>query len=394
MLYSTVSKVLRQKEKYLFPEDRALSPVKRQKGKFPDIDRALSSWVRNSQKQGIPLTDAHIKEKALLFARTVGNPESNQKANSASWLEKFKQKNGIGNGKLLRRASETNISDSGSYSLDSTIASTVGTPNGVSPTSPIEELASPLDISRSKSQESMKAEALDSFLEFHNPDYRSTNSQSTSSLSSTYTDTAPTTFSADGTSPTTPYAFSPETSCTPYLPSQQSRISTPNSNSSAYQQRPRSQTFPLLGIDPSYISPPQSAEPLTPKYGHNSNMPMDSSGDDAMPPPFGSLHCSIPNQELHHRSSAGSMVHGSSISPSSGSSPTSPTPDDARAALHTLLSYFSAPQVVDQDAYMTVVKLTEKVSLQNGLLGPDMMKDSDYNQLAAPKIEHTMSAGC
>ncbi|KAN0122995.1 hypothetical protein V8E51_001321 [Hyaloscypha variabilis] len=40
---STVSKILRQREKYLFPEDRSLSPVKRAKGKYPDIERALSN---------------------------------------------------------------------------------------------------------------------------------------------------------------------------------------------------------------------------------------------------------------------------------------------------------------------------------------------------------------
>ena len=91
---STVSKVLRQKEKYLYPEDRSQSPVKRPKGKFPDIERALSNWARNQHKSGIPLTDAAIKEKARFFATTVGNNENPLKTNSTSWLEKFKQKNG------------------------------------------------------------------------------------------------------------------------------------------------------------------------------------------------------------------------------------------------------------------------------------------------------------
>jgi hypothetical protein len=77
--------------------------VKRAKGKFPDIERALSNWVRNNQKKGLPLTDAAIKEKARFFATTVGNNESHLKTSSASWLEKFKQKNGIGGAKLTRR---------------------------------------------------------------------------------------------------------------------------------------------------------------------------------------------------------------------------------------------------------------------------------------------------
>jgi len=109
--------------------------VKRAKGKFPDIERALSNWVRNMQKQGHPLTDAAIKEKARFFATTVGNNESHLKTNSTSWLEKFKQKNGIGGAKLTRRASETNISDSGSLNPDSAGGSASQTPNGISPTS-------------------------------------------------------------------------------------------------------------------------------------------------------------------------------------------------------------------------------------------------------------------
>ena len=109
--FSTVSKVLRQREKYLFPEDRSLSPVKRAKGKFPDIEKALSVWVKNNHKKGLSLTDAAITEQAQRFATGVNHNEGLLKLTSASWLEKFKQKNGIGTGKLTRRASETNIPD-------------------------------------------------------------------------------------------------------------------------------------------------------------------------------------------------------------------------------------------------------------------------------------------
>ncbi|CAN9196467.1 unnamed protein product [Alternaria alternata] len=69
---STVSKVLRQKEKYLYQDDGSRSPIKRSKGKFPDIERALSNWARNHQRQGLPLSDAIIREKARFFAQTVG----------------------------------------------------------------------------------------------------------------------------------------------------------------------------------------------------------------------------------------------------------------------------------------------------------------------------------
>ena len=45
-LSSTVSKVLRNKEKYLVPEDGSRSPIKRSKSKFPDIERTLLNWVK------------------------------------------------------------------------------------------------------------------------------------------------------------------------------------------------------------------------------------------------------------------------------------------------------------------------------------------------------------
>ncbi|KAI4120628.1 MAG: hypothetical protein LQ347_007065, partial [Umbilicaria vellea] len=84
----TVSKVLRQKDKYLFPDDGSRSPIKRSKGKFPDIERALSNWARNHQRQGLPLNDSIIRDKARFFATTVGSSDSHAKVNSSSWLEK------------------------------------------------------------------------------------------------------------------------------------------------------------------------------------------------------------------------------------------------------------------------------------------------------------------
>jgi hypothetical protein len=44
-LHSTVSKVLRQKEKYLSHEDGSRSPIKRIKGRTPDVDKTLAKWA-------------------------------------------------------------------------------------------------------------------------------------------------------------------------------------------------------------------------------------------------------------------------------------------------------------------------------------------------------------
>lgn len=42
-----MSKVLRQKEKYLAHDEGSKSPVKRAKGRSPDIERALAVWAKN-----------------------------------------------------------------------------------------------------------------------------------------------------------------------------------------------------------------------------------------------------------------------------------------------------------------------------------------------------------
>ena len=44
---STVTKVLRQKDKFLTQDDGSRSPIKRAKGRSPDIERALAVWAKN-----------------------------------------------------------------------------------------------------------------------------------------------------------------------------------------------------------------------------------------------------------------------------------------------------------------------------------------------------------
>lgn len=51
---STVSKVLRQREKYLFQDEGGRSPVKRLKGRSPDIERALAVWAKNQVRMTKP----------------------------------------------------------------------------------------------------------------------------------------------------------------------------------------------------------------------------------------------------------------------------------------------------------------------------------------------------
>ena len=187
-ILSTVSKILSKGKKGLL-ESRSCSPVKQSKDKVLDIERALANWVRRSQKEGVPLTDAAIIEKARFFATTVGNNENHLKTNSTTWLEKFKLKNGIGPEKLMRRDSETSISDSGSLNPDSVGDLAVRTPNGISPVSP-SGLPCLSPLSASKSDEDLMHKSLNGYFAQGNAGYVHSNCQSTP-LPSAFTGIAP-----------------------------------------------------------------------------------------------------------------------------------------------------------------------------------------------------------
>lgn len=381
---STVSKVLRQKEKYLYPEDGSRSPIKRSKGKFPDIERALSNWARNHQRQGLPLSDDIIRDKAMFFATTVGSSECHAKVNSPIWLEKFKQKNQL-LGAKARKNSDANESDSGLHT-DSKSGSE--TPNGISPISP----DSMLPGSPCQGQESMKNSSPDSYLDF-TTGYRHAHSQSATSLITSYSDnTIVSNFSGDLRSPNSPF-FSPASSCgpSPCMPSQQARLPV-LASASASSLRPRRGTFPAISSEPTYMTTPASSEPSTPKYLQQSMAtPALESPIEELEEPSLSIDSAMHHNSHHGTSTNTPNLNNSPVSmapppnpsmsispsprmgPSSGvSSPTSPpSQDEARRALEVLMSFFQhQPSGVDPQEYITMGKMMEKLKLQgNGLPG-------------------------
>lgn len=395
-LSSTVSKVLRQKEKYLYQDDGSRSPIKRSKGKFPDIERALANWARNHQKQGLPLSDAIIREKARFFATTVGNSDSHLKANSTSWLEKFKQKNHL-MGSKSRKGSIAEESEG-----TSNPPSNAHTPGGISPTSPSGVSPSPLAISIKKSEENLnlKTESPDPF-DFSNH-HRPFHSQSHTSLSSVFTDTAPSSFSAGPTSPTSlssPF-FTPDSACgpSPFMGNQQARGQPGSSNF----QRPRSQTFPMLiGVE-QYMSPPASSEALTPKYMTTLDSPMHelrpsmASMDESMeasptqitssmqPPPVPA----VPPVSMSVQQ--GNLSQPSSISQENGSSMT-PSQEEAARALELVMSFFQHQPhgFVEPQEYAMIGKLMERLKIKRSSesLPSVMRRVSEPDFSAARKIE-------
>lgn len=176
-LQSTVSKVLRHKEKYLSMDDRSRSPNKKSKGKVPDIEKALVNWARNYQRQGGILTDTMIKQKAHFFSTTCGGSDGKQKVLTTSWFEMFKRKNNLTVSKSRKGSVDTVISN------EEIVANPIGV---VSPT--------PQLPTQQSSQETMKKESI----EGADMNYKHSHSQSTTSP-----DTAPS-LSASVRSPTSP----------------------------------------------------------------------------------------------------------------------------------------------------------------------------------------------
>ncbi|KAF2433195.1 hypothetical protein EJ08DRAFT_94085 [Tothia fuscella] len=381
---STVSKVLRNKEKYLYQDDGSRSPVRKAKGKFPDIERALSNWAKNHQKQGLPMSDALIKEKLRFFSMSVGSTESQLKASNSSWLEKFKQKNNLMGSKSRKNSV---AEDSEGPSLP---GSGTQTPN-ISPTSPPPaggKEMSPSAMSVSKHEDSLKMESPEEhYSEFaaHGGPYRS---MSNASLASGYNEGS-SSFSPGPQSPTSPF-FSPD-SASPFMSQSQSRL--PSLSQQGGFSRPRSQTFPMVGIEPgSYVSPP-SSEPLTPQNVSTTSLDSPLSelaplrGVEAMYEPTSTmqpLHQPMVSSVAPHGLPLQALIthpqghqHPSPITPNSaiGSMvPGSPSVEDTRRALEVVMNFFQAqqPGLVEPQEYMMMGKLMQKLKVNPAQLEGEM----------------------
>ncbi|KAI9684226.1 MAG: hypothetical protein M1829_003497 [Trizodia sp. TS-e1964] len=363
---STVSKVLRQKEKYMSPVDPKKSPVRRSKGKFPDIERALSNWARNCKRQGVRVTDEMLRDKGHFFATSVGNSENHSKINSTTWIEKFKQKNHLNDAKSSARRAPKVLAAPLTTNLDPPSATTT---NSLSPLSPLNPSPRPL-LPKKETKPEGSGEAA----------YPSNRSHSTASLSSLSMDPE-LSYSAPPLSPGTSF-FNNEGSNTAYLPSHQTRLPplTPGFC------RPRSQTFPMLTIDPTYIPPPVSSDALSPRT--LAHLPVERASS---PPP--------PDLDV---SSPGATNSPASIPPPPHTTPKPahhssntpdlhppPSPEEARRAMELVMVFFTNQPTgfVDRQDYVAMGKLMEKLRLQGAPL-PPIAEDENLTQ----KLEQLVSA--
>ncbi|CAK7269085.1 hypothetical protein SEPCBS57363_003423 [Sporothrix epigloea] len=415
---STVSKVLRNKEKFFV---KARSPVSRKsKNKFPELERALSNWVRNAQRSGTFVTDAAIRDRFLFFVHSTGNSDAYQTCASGTWLEKFKQKNGINARQPLRRASETSSSDG--YGATPPM-SAMDSPSLI-PMEPtgLESLLSPRSslfevspLSRNRNEEEQEAEATnrsgtDRFMTFgaghnnedgtesmgqgrqlhHSESFESTmamdacvndpapykpgSSQGSTSVSSVFSATPVSSYSSSSVSPTGPYPVSPYSNESPFLACDP--MAPPGS---ANFQRPRSQTLPTLNLEPVSQAQGQQQPARHDRcdscYGGDSPIwsarlrrcassnarcqtgPWSAGGSDGS----ASLNSGSGNGS---GSGSGSGANGAMLSPCP------PSQEDALQAADTLFRFIrSLPGVFNQADRADLSHIVDKVHLQSSMEG-------------------------
>lgn len=311
------------------------------------------------EKKGLPLTDEIIRDKARYFAATTSNPENHYILNVA-WLEKFKLKNNL----LGARSRKGSLApDDAGYT--SAAASSSHTPkSGTSPISPV-AIGSP-ELHSAQSQESLKNESPDSYVDYGRHPFHS---ESTNSLHSAYTDTAPSSFSPLGplspTSLTSPF-FTPDSGVAPseFVPPLTARPILPASMANN-SQRPRSQTFPLLD---QYMSGPETA---TPKYPPSSMLdsPMEEASD-----PLLSLNEAVNATQSDDRPKTVSPKDMTMKPPplpshvKRESTPAMPdqttSPEDAKRAFHVLMNFMEQRNFDPQD-FVQIGKLMEKLGVQS-----------------------------
>lgn len=335
--------MLRQKEKYLNAEDTTRSPIKRAKGRVPDIEKALSNWARNYQKQGFPLTDAQIREKAMFFASTCGSPDGKEKVLTTRWLEKFKQKHTLGS-KSRKSSFASAKSDSTSptrLSINSALASAVQSPTLISPTSPT-GFISPTSLSPTQSHENIKTNLAESLADL--AEYQRNNKAMTSP------DTTASSLSPGVTSPT-------------------SFMSDPFS-SAADANKPRSEAFPFGTVDPNMISEQQQHQqsPLEQPQPHPLSLPiLESPFEEHNTNNVTDLSNTVKRNRSHPEIKARPIypaIYSKSATVSPISPPGSPTQDEARQALELVMNYFQQqPTGLCAQEYFTMGKLMERLDL-------------------------------
>jgi hypothetical protein len=343
-----VSKVLRNREKYLSQDDASKNQLKPGR-KFPDVERAVANWVKNEKRNGRAVSDDQIFDQFKHFARTVVNSDQQLKGVNNTWLEAFKQKNGL---------SPKSRKGSTASELDAKPSTERLSPS-ITPTSPqIKRDASPSRAGISpeeKQPKKMKSESppvsVTESIHGHRP---------YASIGGALTDVSAVSFSPETLSPT-PSFF---TSTNPFT-GQQSSSTLQTPITAGY--RPRSQTFPIGTSNDtgSYASTPTSSE------AHLSGFMISNSGQmyDPTTEAAPAQESFLPTPRSTDDGTTSPAVTTSISSPhldtSGGISPASPSLDETRRALEVVWSFFqNRHQSLDPQEVAAMGSLMDKLKLQ------------------------------
>ncbi|KAF3077714.1 hypothetical protein TWF102_005647 [Orbilia oligospora] len=336
---STVSKVLRQREKYLYPDDGPKQAIKRPKGKCPDFDRALSNWAKNEKKKGRILTDEMIREKANFFAQSCGVTDSQFKLN----LDKFKLKN-----------------DLATYS-DGDIVQDMDRIRS--------QLTTPL---HSRHSSFSREGSLNSSQESHarEGEYRH------ASMASGF-DT-PVVISPGLTTPISPF----------FPPTDPMLFSSGQLPPIQQQSRPRSHTIPTGVLENVYISPPPSAsESLSPKQMHH---------------PIHLMPTNLANTTIPEETADALHEHGGPLPPpghmaaaayqiARSRSLTVPSQEEATRALEVVMTFLKQNPTAEPNDFVTVEKLMDRI----GNSSDTPMQTDSFNSTSSSMLrEPTAAASC
>jgi hypothetical protein len=372
-----VSKVLRQRDQYFKKGDgEPDSAAGKRAKKNPDFDRTLSNYVRRQQQQGFELSDDEIMDQARRFAHGSNNQESLMSSLTSSWLQKFKQKHGIGPSRLTRRASETNIPDSVRMSASTVrpLLKKKGSSGVISPASPTGQMS---PLSESRSDEDGPNEGLGFDFSGYS---RAIASLSTSSLTNdAVSGGAGTSSFLGGTlSPNHNFHFSPDPNTRGFVVDQELHLAGLDD----HHREKRSNTFPSLNIDSINMNHHLDNENMTATAVSSA---LESPIQELQAPPFAIDTSLTTSPKLRRSSSNSSMTGRANTTPvtaagsgSVESSPVSPSQEDARRAANTLLSYIQSVQSLgaghfDQNEYMSIVSLTKKLQVhQHSLSRPSI----------------------
>jgi hypothetical protein len=368
--------VLGKKDEYLQRDTETEPGPKRAKSKNHSLERTLVNFAKKQQARGLEIKDEELMEKARHFARI--NPDDKESLLSTltpTWLRKFKKENRIGSGRLMRRASETNIPDSTRREV--TMARpAAGKGKSSRITSPVSAGGQMSPLSEGRSDEDMTTDAVDFDFSYSQPA-----SHSTTSLTSDVRDTGRSSFSGTTMSPVGQFNFSPDPNTGAFQVDQNMHLHQDQQLDFHHREK-RSNTFPSLNID--FMSQSVKADSSTPRIPPAMTAPssaIDSPAGKELKPllPTNSMAMGMDpvlasSPTLRRQGSNPSLSARSNLASGSNSavqsvdsSPVSPSQEDARQAARTLLNYMNSMNTqqgaFDQLELMTVMQLTKKLHL-------------------------------